>query len=346
MLLQKFSALGCEKLVAANPAEPRDSSRLLVLDRKTGALEHRVFRDLTDYLKKGDCVVVNDTKVFPAKLNGKKATGGKFELLLVRQEDQPHRWSALCRECQEGLTVVFAGGVTAAAEGKNAAGEWIFVFSTPHVLALAERSGSMPLPHYIEKARRLSGQTAQNEGDKNRYQTVFARENGSIAAPTAGFHFTPELIGKLKAGGVIFAPVTLHVGWGTFRPVHKNGPEHHKMLPEYAQVSAETARTINAARKAGGRVIPVGTTCTRTLESFAAPDGAVESGGKWADIFIYPPYRFRAADAIITNFHIPSSTPLFMAAAFAGGENLYRAYEEAVRLQYRFYSYGDAMLLL
>ncbi len=344
--LERFSSLGCESLVAATAAEPRDSARLLVLNRATGAVEHRVFCDIENYLHAGDCIVINDTRVFPAKLPGKKPTGGKSELLLVREEGAKNRWAALCREGRVGLQICFEGGACATAVEKNSEGEWVFEFSVPDALELAMQIGKVPLPHYIEKARRYAGSPIQTTGDRSRYQTVFARESGSIAAPTAGFHFTPELVERIKAKGVIFAPVTLHVGWGTFRPVLEGDPLKHKMLPEFARVSPETAEKINAAHANGGRIISVGTTSTRTLEAFADDKGRVSSGGKWVDIFIYPPYQLKVPDILVTNFHVPASTPLFMAAAFAGEDNLYAAYSEAVKLKYRFYSYGDSMMIL
>jgi S-adenosylmethionine:tRNA ribosyltransferase-isomerase len=344
--LEQFATLGCEKLVAASAAEPRDSARLLVLHRDTGVMEHRVFRDIREYLRKGDCIVINDTKVFPAKLPGKKSTGGKTELLLVHRDGADNRWAALCRDGKSGLKIIFGGDVSATAVEKNAQGEWIFEFSIPSALDLALAQGQVPLPHYIEKARKDAGAPKQTSNDKRRYQTVFARETGSIAAPTAGFHFTDTLVADLKADGIMFAPVTLHVGWGTFRPVLDGDPKKHTMLAEFAQLSPETADKINAARAAGGRIISVGTTSTRTLESFSDEKGLVSPGAKWADIFIYPPYRFKAPDILVTNFHVPSSTPLFMAAAFAGEEKLFAAYTEAVKLKYRFYSYGDSMMII
>ncbi|MFA5162743.1 MAG: tRNA preQ1(34) S-adenosylmethionine ribosyltransferase-isomerase QueA [Elusimicrobiales bacterium] len=342
MNLDRFAALGCERLVAASPAEPRDSARLMVLS--SGGIAHRFFRDLPQYLKKGDCLVVNDTRVFPARLAGRKPGGGSTEILLVRRCGAPDRWAALCRDARPGMKITFESGAHAEAVERTPEGGWIFLFSVPDALEFARGHGRPPLPHYIAKARKNSGAPPESETDKTRYQTVFAREEGSIAAPTAGFHFTDGLCAGLKAADVVIAPVTLHVGWGTFRPL-SGAPEKHKMLPEYASVSQQTADAVNRARAAGGRIIAVGTTSSRTLETFCV-DGGLSAGEGWADLFIYPPYKFKLVDGLVTNFHVPGSTPLCMAAALAGEDNLYAAYGEAVRLGYRFYSYGDAMLIL
>jgi S-adenosylmethionine:tRNA ribosyltransferase-isomerase len=328
-----------EELIASAPAEPRDSSRLLVLDRATGRVEHAVFRELPRFLKAGDCLVLNRTKVMPCRLIGKKSTGGKADLLLVR-ELGPSSWTALASGFKAGQVLEFTGGLTARVEGVTPEGEYRLTFSVPDVRPYLAEHGLPPLPPYIAKKRVASRE------DAARYQTVYARDEGSIAAPTAGLHFTPELLKTLNAAGVRTAWVTLHVGRGTFRPITAEDATQHVMLPERYEVDAAEAETMRAAKTAGGRLIAVGTTATRTLETLGAqPEGLSARSGESA-LYITPGYRFRAVDALITNFHLPRSTPLMLAGAFAGRERLLAAYREAVSMRYRLFSFGDATLIL
>ncbi|WP_424244878.1 S-adenosylmethionine:tRNA ribosyltransferase-isomerase [Elusimicrobium posterum] len=330
--------------IAKTPADPRDSAKLMVLNRENQTIEHRVFRDIYEYFKPGDCLVINDTKVFPAKLFAHKPTGGKVEVLLVRPQANPKEWAALMRDYKEGVSLSFSEGLSAIMKSRNENGEVILEFNNENVLPYALQHGLMPLPQYIEKARRDGGLSKSIEQDKERYQTVYAQHQGSIAAPTAGFHFTPELLEKIKKVGVNIVHVTLHVGWGTFKPL-KGEPKEHQMLAEYAQISEETAQIISQTRAKGGRIVSVGTTSTRTLESFTQ-NGITESGAKWTNLFIYPGYKFKAIDCLITNFHFPDSTPLCMASAFATEDFVFKAYTQAVKNDYRFYSFGDSMLIL
>lgn len=344
MAYERFKKFNIDPLIAKTPAEPRDSARLMILNRKTRSIENKIFRDIPSYFNSGDCLVINDTKVFPAKLFGKKNTGGKIEILLVRPLEKPNVWAVLTREGKEGMEINFESGLRAKMLGRGTDMETVLEFNSDDVLAYAQTHGSMPIPVYIEKARKRGGLSAGLESDKERYQTVYAREEGSIAAPTAGFHFTPQILDELRAKGVSIVYITLHVGWGTFRPL-KTEPEQHKMLAEYAQVSSETADIINKIKTAGGRIFSVGTTSTRTLESFSE-NGKVTHGGKWTDLFIYPGYKFKTVDCLITNFHFPDSTPLCLASAFADEDFIYQAYSQAVEEKYRFYSFGDSMLIL
>ncbi|ACC98063.1 S-Adenosylmethionine:tRNA-ribosyltransferase-isomerase (queuine synthetase) [Elusimicrobium minutum Pei191] len=330
--------------IARTPATPRDSAKLMVLNRDGQKIEHRIFRDISQYFTPGDCLVINDTKVFPAKLFAKKPTGGKVEVLLVRPLEKPNEWTALMRDYKEGIELSFSEDLKAVMDFRNENGEVILKFNNDDVLGYACENGLMPLPQYIEKARKHDGLSASIETDKERYQTVYAQFQGSIAAPTAGFHFTPELLKKIEDKGVKIARVTLHIGWGTFKPL-KTDPKEHKMLAEYGTVSEEASKKINEARASGGRIFSVGTTSTRTLESFTE-NGITKSGGRWTDLFIYPGYKFKAIDCLITNFHFPDSTPLCMASAFASEDFIFKAYNEAVENNYRFYSFGDSMLIL
>jgi len=330
--------------IAKMPATPRDSAKLMVLNRAGKTIEHKIFRDIPSYFKPGDCLVINDTKVFPAKLFAKKPTGGKVEVLLVRPLQNPREWTALLRDFKPGTELIFDGGLKATAQSVTENNEVILKFNNPDVLGYANEHGLMPLPQYIEKARKHDGLPASVSADKERYQTVYAEHEGSIAAPTAGFHFTPELLKKIESEGINVVRITLHVGWGTFKPL-KTAPEKHRMLPELAEISAAAAEKINAARAGGKKIFSVGTTSTRTLESFTE-NGVTAAGQKWTDLFIYPGYKFKAVDALITNFHFPDSTPLCMAAALAGEDFIFKAYTEAVKNNYRFYSFGDSMLIM
>lgn len=328
-----------EKLIAQTPLEQRDGSRLMVLDRDTGAVAHRHFYDIVDYLNPGDCLVMNDSRVLPARLLGHRPTGGAVEVLLLRDLGEK-RWECLCkpgRKMQEGQEVIFGDGeLTAVVRQVREDGNRVVEFHFEGIfLEVLERLGKMPLPPYIKAELQ----------DQERYQTVYSREVGSAAAPTAGLHFTNALLEKVRAKGVSTAFVTLHVGLGTFRPVKAEEIDQHHMHSELCLMSKETADILNETKRRGGRVICVGTTSCRTLESLVNEDGTFEAKSKWTDIFIYPGYRFKAMDALITNFHLPESTLVMLVSAFAGRENVLAAYEEAVREKYRFFSFGDAMLI-
>ena len=326
------------ELIAQTPLKQRDSSRLLVLDRETGAVEHRHFHDILDYLHPGDCLVLNDSRVLPARLLGRRATGGAVEVLLLRDTGND-TWECLTkpgRKTPVGAELSFGEGLlTAEVVGAKEDGNKLLRFRYEGIfLELLERLGKMPLPPYIKEELQ----------DQERYQTVYSRVNGSAAAPTAGLHFTPELLAEIEAKGVHLAWVTLHVGLGTFRPVKAEEITDHHMHAEFCMLSAETAALLNRTRAAGGRIICVGTTSCRTLESFAAEDGSFTERSGWTDIFIYPGYRFKAMDALITNFHLPESTLIMLVSAFAGRENVLNAYKIAVEERYRFFSFGDACL--
>ncbi len=329
-----------EELIAQEPLKDRASSRLMVLDKNTGEIEHKTFRDIKSYLKKGDCLVINDTKVLPARLIGeRKNTGARVEvLLLVRKEID--KWEVLVypgKKAKIGDRIVFGGGKLEAEvidiiEGGNRIVKFHFDGVFENIL---DELGEMPLPPYI---------THKLE-DKNRYQTVYAEHDGSAAAPTAGLHFTKELLQEIKDMGVNIAHVTLHVGLGTFRPVKVEDVNDHEMHSEYYIVEESQAELINNTRKNGGRIISVGTTSTRTLESVTDEEGIVHAQSGWTKIFIYPGYKFKAVDCLITNFHLPESTLIMLVSALAGKENVLNAYNEAVKERYRFFSFGDAMFI-
>ena len=328
-----------EELIAQTPLEQRDASRLLHLDKETGEIEHRHFYELPQYLHKGDCLVLNNTRVLPARLLGCRQSGGGVELVLLRDLGEG-RWECLSRpgrKTKPGTLLQFGDGeLTATVEAVAGGGNRIVQFHyTGIFLEVLERLGKMPLPPYIKEELQ----------DGERYQTVYSRELGSAAAPTAGLHFTPELLKQIEQMGVKLCYVTLHVGLGTFRPVKEEKIEDHEMHSEFCMIPPETAETINTVKKNGGRVIAVGTTSCRTLESFAEEDGTVAAGSRWTDIFIYPGYRFKCIDALITNFHLPESTLIMLVSALAGRENVLRAYETAVKERYRFFSFGDAMFI-
>lgn len=338
------------ELIAQEPAERRDGARMMVLNRAARTVEHRRFVDLPDYLRANDLLVVNDTRVIPARVFGRKAkagTGGKVEFLLL-EETAPGIWDALMRSRRRpkvGERVVLDEDLAVATvlEDGELGRVKVRVESQMPWLEVLERIGQTPLPPYIQ---RKEASPARRAADKVRYQTVFARDPGAVAAPTAGLHFTPEVLDRLAAHGVDKAAVTLHVGIGTFRPVAVENVEDHKMDFERWQIPEETARKIAAARSAGGRVVAVGTTSVRTLESAAARPEGFGAGRGRTDLFIRPPYAFRMVDAMVTNFHLPKSTLIMMIGAFAGREFVLDAYREAIRERYRFYSYGDCMLIL
>lgn len=332
-----------EELIAQTPLIDREASRLMVLNKETGELKHeKSFRAVLSYLKEGDCLVLNDTRVLPARLFGvKEETGANVEVLLLKQLEGD-KWETLVKPAKrisEGTVVSFGDGkLKAICVGVSEFGGRIFEFSYEGIfLEVLEELGQMPLPPYIQE---------QLE-DKERYQTVFAREAGSAAAPTAGLHFTDALLEDIKNKGVHIAFITLHVGLGTFRPVNADTIEEHDMHAEFYQMTEGTARLLNEVRQNGGRIITVGTTSTRTLETIAGKnDGKfVESSG-WTSIFIYPGYQFKGIDAMVTNFHLPKSTLIMLISALAGRENVLHAYEEAVKEKYRFFSFGDAMLII
>lgn len=328
-----------EELIAQTPIAQRDHSRLLVMDKKTGALEHKHFFDLPDYLRAGDCLVLNDSRVLPARLIGARATGGSVELVLLRDLGDG-KWECLSRpgrKTRPGTELFFGGDkLRATVESVIEGGNRIVQFHYDGIfLEILESLGKMPLPPYIK----------EELNDPERYQTVYSREIGSAAAPTAGLHFTKELLDRLKDKGVRIRYVTLHVGLGTFRPVKEDEIEDHAMHSEFCIVPQETADTVNETHKNGGRVFAVGTTSCRTLESFTDEAGLLQPKSGWTDIFIYPGYKFKCIDALITNFHLPESTLIMLVSALAGRENILNAYKTAVNERYRFFSFGDAMLI-
>lgn len=329
-----------QELIAQDPLEDRSSSRLMVLDRETGSIEHRSFKDIVEYLRPGDCLVINDTKVIPARLMGSKAeTGATIEVLLLKRRENDI-WECLVKpgkKARTGTVILFGDGILS--------GEIVDVLDDGNRLIqfhyegifeeILDRLGQMPLPPYITHALQ----------DKNRYQTVYAKYEGSAAAPTAGLHFTPQLMEQIRSMGVEIASVTLHVGLGTFRPVKVENVEEHHMHSEFYNIRPEEAQKINDARKNGGRIIAVGTTSCRTLESAALEDGTIPAKSDDTEIFIYPGYRFKAIDCLITNFHLPESTLIMLVSALAGREHIMNAYETAVKERYRFFSFGDAMFI-
>lgn len=329
-----------EELIAQTPLEQRDTSRLMVLDRQTGEVSHKHFYDVIDNLKPGDCLVMNDSRVLPARLLGHRPTGGAVEVLLLRDLGEK-KWECLCkpgRKMQVGNEVIFGNGeLTATVVDVQDDGNRVVQFHYDGIfLEVLERLGKMPLPPYIKAELQ----------DQERYQTVYSREVGSAAAPTAGLHFTRELLDKIRDKGVKTAFVTLHVGLGTFRPVKAEELADHHMHAELCMISQETAQILNQTKAEGGRIICVGTTSCRTLESLVNDDGTFEAKSKWTDIFIYPGYRFKAMQGLITNFHLPESTLVMLVSAFAGKDHVMAAYEEAVKQRYRFFSFGDAMCIL
>lgn len=329
-----------EELIAQTPIKERDHSRLLVLDKKTGEIEHRHFYDVLEYLNKGDCLVINDTKVLPARLYGtKKDTGAVIEILLLKRIDA-NKWETLVKpgkKARAGAEIIFkenllTGRIVDVEEDGNRIIEFEYSGIFEEIL---DQLGEMPLPPYIHEKLE----------DKNRYQTIYAKHPGSAAAPTAGLHFNDELLKKIEDSGVNIARLTLHVGLGTFRPVKAEYISEHKMHSEYYELSEKEAEKVNAAKRNGGRVISVGTTSTRTLETIGGEDGFVKAQKGWTDIFIFPGYRYKIVDSLITNFHLPESTLIMLVSALAGKDNIINAYKIAVEKKYRFFSFGDAMLI-
>ena len=330
-----------QELIAQDPLEDRTASRLMHMDRKTGQIEHKVFSDVIDYLNEGDCLVINDTKVIPARLFGTREDHeGKIEILLLKRRENDI-WETLVKpgkKCKPGTRLVFGEGLLKAEilDVVDDGNRLIKFYYDGIFEEILDKLGQMPLPPYITHELK----------DKTRYQTVYAKHDGSAAAPTAGLHFTKELLEKIEKKGIVIANVTLHVGLGTFRPVKVENILEHHMHSEFYMIEESEALKINRAKEAGKRVISVGTTSCRTLESAATEDGRIEASSGWTDIFIYPGYKFKLIDGLITNFHLPESTLLMLVSAFAGKENIMAAYEEAVKERYRFFSFGDAMILI
>ena len=329
-----------EELIAQTPLERRDSSRLLTLDKCTGEIAHRHFYELPQLLRPGDCLVLNNSRVLPARLIGHRLPGGGACEVLLLTDKGDGLWECLVRpgrKLKPGAQVSFGEGcLTATVEAEASGGNRLVRFHYQGIfLEVLEELGKMPLPPYIKEELQ----------DNERYQTVYSKINGSAAAPTAGLHFTPELLRQIQEMGVKLCYVTLHVGLGTFRPVKAEDIQDHEMHSEFCQISQETADVINSTKARGGRVICVGTTSCRTIESFAAEDGTMTARSGWTNIFIYPGYRFKVLDALITNFHLPQSTLIMLVSALAGREHVLAAYEEAVREKYRFFSFGDAMFI-
>ena len=330
-----------QELIAQDPLEDRSSSRLLVLDRETGKTEHHIFKDVIDYLNPGDCLVVNNTKVIPARLFGsKEGTEAKIEILLLKRKENDV-WETLVKpgkKAKPGTRISFGDGLlTGEVIDVVEEGNRLIKFTYDGIFEeILDQLGQMPLPPYITHQLK----------DKNRYQTVYAKHDGSAAAPTAGLHFTPELLEAIKAKGVNIAHVTLHVGLGTFRPVKVEDVTNHHMHSEFYIVEEDQAKLINETKQRGGKIVSVGTTSCRTLESATDDQGILQAGSGWTDIFIYPGYKFKMIDRLITNFHLPESTLLMLVSALAGKDKIMAAYEEAVKERYRFFSFGDAMLIL
>jgi len=348
MKLADFDYLLPPELIAQEPASVRDQSRLMVIDRRNGSINHTIFDTLHAYLHAGDVLVVNDSRVIPARLTGKKETGGRIEVLLLvctgKATSREQRWEALLRPAKNirpGMVVTFAEGCEARISSRISEKKWLldFTLSLPFEDFL-ERQGTSPLPPYIKRREEEAGQRALT--DRERYQTIYARIPGSVAAPTAGLHFSPKVLTALADRQVPVAHVTLHVGYGTFSPVTEAEVENHRMEEEQYEISAETAAIINHAE----RVVAVGTTSTRTLEAATDEQGMVQTGRSRTDIFIYPGYRFKRVNALLTNFHLPKSTLYLLVCSFAGRDLIREAYRQAIAERYRFYSYGDCMLIL
>ena len=328
-----------DELIAQTPLEQRDTSRLLILNKDTGSTQHKAFYNIIDYLRPGDCLVMNDSRVLPARLLGHRPTGGAVELLLLRDLGEK-KWECLAkpgRKMQVGQTVIFGNGeLTATVTDICEDGNRVVAFEYDGIfLEVLERLGKMPLPPYIKAELQ----------DQERYQTVYSKDVGSAAAPTAGLHFTNDLLDDIQQKGIKTAFVTLHVGLGTFRPVKAEDIDQHHMHSELCMISKETADILNETRNNGGRIVCVGTTSCRTLESLVDENGRFTESSKWTDIFIYPGYKFKAMNALITNFHLPESTLVMLVSAFAGREKILNAYNEAVKEKYRFFSFGDAMFI-
>jgi S-adenosylmethionine:tRNA ribosyltransferase-isomerase len=348
MKLADFDYTLPEELIAQEPAPVRDQSRLMVVDRRSGSISHTIFNTVHGYLHKGDVLVVNDSRVIPARLTGKKETGGRVEVLLLscrnRETSRQQSWEALLRPAKSirsGMAIRFAEGCEARVIGRISEKKWLLDFTvTVSFEEFLEQQGASPLPPYIKRRGEENPRHAIT--DRERYQTIYARIPGSVAAPTAGLHFSPEVLTALEGQGIPVARVTLHVGYGTFSPVAEEDVEEHRMEEEQYEISTETAAIINQAE----RVVAVGTTSTRTLEAATDEQGVIRPGRAATDIFIYPGYRFKRVNALLTNFHLPKSTLYLLVCTFAGRELIREAYRQAIAERYRFYSYGDCMLIL
>ncbi len=342
MKLEEFDYDLPPSRIAQFPPSERGESRLMVIDRKSGSIEHRAFREMIEYLRGGDLLVINNTRVLLARLIGRKKMGGKCEILLIPQwNGARNNWRALIKGVKKdakGLRIFFEGGLEAEVADVRDGKATIRFDGQNEVADILQKFGHVPLPPYIKRQDEFP--------DRSRYQTVFAEKDGSIAAPTAGLHFTEEMLHSVRENGVGIVSITLHIGPGTFTPVKTEDIEDHPMEAEWTEVPHETAQQIERTKREGGRVIAVGTTTTRALESSCGPEGQVKTGERFSSLFIHPPYRFRVIDGLITNFHLPKSTLIMLVSAFAGKDLLMRAYQEAVKHEYRFYSYGDAMLIL
>ena len=328
-------------LIAQHPEEKRDNCKLLIYNRKTKQITHGIFKDITDYISPGDLLILNDTKVIPARLFGKKKTGGRVEIFLV-EKIAPNIYKALTRgKLKQKTTVTLKNGIQAHInkEGEKSIVSLDYKGDFDEIL---DEIGEVPLPPYIKR----NYQVYNKEKDMSYYQTIFAKKKGAIAAPTAGLHFTHNLLSKIREKGVNIAYITLHVGIGTFKPVKEEDFEKHKMDPEYFEIGEETEKLFNETKKRGGKVFACGTTTVRALESNTTEEGFLKSGKGFTNLFIYPGYKFKAIDALITNFHLPKSTLLLLVSAFAGREEILHCYEEAIKKKYKFYSFGDAMLIL
>lgn len=340
MNLEDFDYYLPEELIAQEPLVVRDMSRLMILNKNTGEIKHGLFKDIVNYLNKGDCLVLNDTRVIPARLYGaKEGSGGKIEVLLLKRIDKD-KWEVLVKpgkKARIGVNIVFGNGeLSASVLDHTPEGGRIVEFKYDGIFEeVLDKLGEMPLPHYIKKELK----------DKERYQTVYSKHEGSAAAPTAGLHFTKELLDSIQKKGVNIAYITLHVGLGTFRPVKVEKIEEHHMHSEFYMIDEKNAKTINDTKDRGCRIISVGTTSTRTLETAATLEGRVNPGSGWTDIFIYPGYKYKIVDCLITNFHLPKSTLIMLVSALAGRENILNAYNVAVKERYRFFSFGDAMFI-
>lgn len=345
MKLEEFDYFLPRSLIAQYPTPEREESRLLVLERRDGRIEHCLFKDILHYLSPGDLLVMNNTRVIPARMVGRKKSGGRVELLLIPSHNGTNQgeFEVLVKNLgkvkeNEKIEIQFGEGLSGEIKRVKGGRGWISFSTKESILNILEKYGHVPLPPYIKRK--------DEPLDKDRYQTVFAEREGSIAAPTAGFHFTPSLLQSLKEKGVRLTFLTLHIGPGTFTPVKVKNVEEHSMEAEWVEIPEETAQIINETKEKGGRVIAVGTTTTRSLESFCDEKGRVQTAKGCTSLFIYPPYSFRVIDGLITNFHLPKSTLLMLVSAFAGRDLILKAYQEAIEKKYRFYSYGDAMLIL
>ncbi|MBN1622681.1 MAG: tRNA preQ1(34) S-adenosylmethionine ribosyltransferase-isomerase QueA [Endomicrobiales bacterium] len=347
MKLSSYNYSLPKELIAQEPVKKRDQSRLLVLSRKTEEIQHKKFSDFPDYLNPGDCLVINKTKVVPARLYGKRSTGGKTEVLFLNAHNNnisDRKFLTLVKPyLKPGTRIFFPKNLVGTIEEKTSIGETVLTLSGPPLKEVLEEYGQMPLPPYIKRPK--SNESGFNKADKERYQTVFSKDNGSIAAPTAGLHFTKEILDTIRKKGIDICEVTLHVGWGTFKPIRDEDITKHTMLPEHYYIDKSNIKVIEKCIKNDRRIVAVGTTSVRTIETILSKPKGLNTSGT-ASLFIYPGYKFKGVKALLTNFHLPHSTPLLMVSAFAGRDKILNAYQKAIEKQYRFYSYGDAMLII